>query len=364
MRALLDKSRAILEIWSQEHNIREISDLTGLTYNQVRNNYFKKFWKKNYLKRVSFGRYILGEKGVDRINSDLKILKSKEMILEMSKNKFSNKQIKKYLKKKLGLDLTDSAIFSQINLLRRNNEIKHRRVKEIDIKIDGVFYEFLGLILSDGHIGKYNIDFYNKDPSLISYYENLMGFWNLKFSKRIKSSGTYEISVYSIRFVSLVNSFLNNKRKLSKAILESKSSLKNSFLRGFYSGDGSVFISLSYRKSKSRWRMEPRISLAVFNKPILEQTMLILKSQGYRPISNGKDIHLNKKEDIKKFFHKIKFIEKGRISHSRYYKGFSKNVLLKYISTKFYKDKILKKLIVKANKKLIVKHIRNSLRSM
>ncbi|MCK5624565.1 hypothetical protein KAI04_01865 [Candidatus Pacearchaeota archaeon] len=364
MRVLLDKSRAILELWSQEHNIREISNLINFTYDQVRNNYFKKFWKKGYLERVSFGKYVLSEKGRDRINSDLKILKSKEIILELSKNKFSNKQIKKELKKKIGLDLTDSTIFSQVSLLRKKNEIKHRRIKEIKIKEDKDFYEFLGLILSDGYIGKYNIDFYNKDPVLISYYENLMDSWNLKFSKRIKSSGTYEISVYSIRFVSLVNKFLNNKKKLSKDILNGKRDLKNRFLRGFYSGDGSVFLSFSYRKSQAKWRVEPRISLAVFNKPILDQTILILNSQGYNSTGDAQNIHLGKRKDIKKFFREIKFIEKGRISHSRYYKGFSKNDLLKYISTKFDKDKTLKKLMKKPEKELIVRHIRDKLRSV
>lgn len=364
MRVLLDKSRAILELWYQEHNIREISDLISLTYNQVRNNYFKKFWKKGYLERVSFGRYILSREGKDRINSDIKIIKSKEIILELSRNKFSNKQIKKELKKKIGLDLTDSTIFSQVSFLRRKNEIKHRRIKEINISEDKVFYEFLGLILSDGYIGKYNVDFYNKDPILICYYENLMNLWNLKFLKRIKDSGAYELSVCSIRFVSLVNKFLNNKKGLSKDILEAKSILKNSFLRGFYSGDGSVFISFSYRKSRSKWRIEPRISLAVFNKPIMDQTISILNSQGYNPTNDEKNIHLSKKEDIKKFFREIKFIEKGRISHSRYYKGFSKNNLLKYISTKFDKDKTLKKLMKKPEKEPIVTHIRDKLRSM
>jgi len=364
MRVLLDKSRAILELWSQKHNIREISYLTNLTYDQVRNNYFKKFWKKGYLKRIAYGRYILSEKGRERINSDLVVLKAKEIILGLSKKGLSNKQIKKELKKKIGLDLTDSTIFSQVSLLRKKNEIKHRRIKEINIDENGDFYEFLGLILSDGHIGKYNVDFYNKDPILISYYENLMDSWNLKFLKRVKSSGTYEVSVYSIRFVFLVNKFLNNKKNLSKDVLKGKDNLRKRFLRGFYSGDGSVFLSFSYRKSLSKWRIEPRISLAVFNMPILNQTILILKSLGYSPTTDGKHIHLNKKKDIKKFFREIKFIEKGRISHSRYYKGFSKNNLLKYISTKFDRDKTLKKLIKRSEKEPMVAHIKDILRSM
>ncbi len=364
MRVLLDKSRTILELWSEEHNTKEISKLINLTYNQVRNNYFKKFWKKGYLKRVSLGRYILNGRGRSRIDFDLKIIKSREIILKLSKNKFNNTQIKDELRRKLNLDLTDSTIFSRINLLRKTNKIKHRRIKEIDIGLDRYFYEFLGLILSDGYIGKYNVDFYNKDPSLLSYYENLMNSWGLKFLKRIKESGVYEISVYSIHFVSLVNRFLFNKKKLSDDLLNAEKEVKNSFLRGFYAGDGSVFHSLSYRKSKERWKIEPRISLAVFNPGIMKDTLFILESLGYRPINDENNINLNRKEDIKRFFREIKFIEEGKISNSKNYKGFSKNQLLKYIATSLDNDETLKKLLKVSSKEPIINHIKNNLRSM
>lgn len=363
MRVLLDKSRIILERWSEEHNIGEISKLVNLTYDQVRNNYFKKFWKKGYLKRVSYGRYIINEKGKSKINFDLKVIKSRQMILELSKNKFSNQQIKSELKRKLGMDLTDSTIFSRINLLRQDHEIKHRRIKEINIKIDKSFYEFLGLILSDGYIGEYNIDFYNKDPSLISYYETLMNSWNQKFSKRFKESGVYEISVYSINLVSLVNKFLFNKKRFSDDLLNADKEIKNNLLKGFYSGDGSVFFSLSYRKSKEKWRIEPRVSLAVFNSRIMQDTLFILKALGYNPTNDENNINLNKKGDIKRFSREIKFIEGGK-SNSKYYGSFSKNQILKYIATHLDNDKTLKKLIKEPSKEPIVNHIKNRLISM
>lgn len=364
MRVLLDKSRRILKLWEKEHNIREISDLMGLTYDAVRNNYFKKFWKKGYLDRVSYGRYILNERGKKRIDLDLKIIQSREKILELGKKKFTNAQIKKEIKDNFGLNLTDSSIFSRIHLLKKEHYLKNRRIKEISIPLDEKFYGFLGLILSDGYIGEYNVAFYNKDSKLLSYYEGLMESWNQNFLKRIRDSGVYEISVYSIRLVSFVNKFLNNKKHLSRGLLEAKKVLQTNFLRGFYSGDGSVFFSLRYRKKYCRWYLEPRISLAVFNKRIMEDILLILNNLGYSPKHDGNNINLNKKKDIRKFFREIGFIEGGKISGSRNYNGFSKNQMLKYVANKMEGDEKLKYLLNEDSKEQIINHIKSGLSSM
>ena len=360
MRKLSDKSKEILCLWKKEHNISEIAKLSGLSYDQIRNNYFKRFWKKGYFERISYGKYALNEKGLKRIELEKKIVDSRKIILNLSKKGKSNLEIKKFLKDNLRLDLTNSTIFSRVHLLKKEHKIKSRRIKEISVNENKFFYEFLGLILSDGYIGDYKVCFYNKDKDILLYYEKLIGSWGLNFSKRLKESGVYEVSVHSIKLTNLVNLFLSNKKVLSNQILEGKDIFKKMFLRGFYSGDGSVFISISFNKKKSKWRIEPRISLAVFNKPIMEDALFILNSLGYSPIVNGEHICLSKKKDIFKFFKEIRFIEGGKISHSRYFKNFAKNDLLKYIALNLEKDSFLKN---EKDKSKIVSHICKELRN-
>ncbi len=354
MRTLKEKSRNILKSWSNEHNIQEIANSHNLTYNEIRNNYFKPFWRKGYLDRVSKGRYILNTKGKSKIKRDIEFLKSENIILKLSKKGLSNNEIKRKLK----IKLTDSSIFSKIYRLKQNHTIDNRRIKKIDkIKINKNFYEFLGLILSDGYIGKYNIDFYNKDISLLLYYYNITKNWGQKTYQRIKDSGATEIALYSIKLVRLVNKFLNNKKSLSDEIIKNEA-YQNYFLRGLFSGDGCAAISITYRNSKNRWRVEPFIALAVFNNNIMPQLLNLLKSKGYSPTFDKNCIRFSKRKDIKKFYKEIKFIKGCKIRQSKYWRGFEKNQVLKYIAN--FPDKSLKCYLTK-DKNQIVSHIKKKL---
>tara|TARA_Y100000310_G_scaffold266828_1_gene278516 strand:- start:9847 stop:10932 length:1086 start_codon:yes stop_codon:yes gene_type:complete len=361
MRVLLKKTRDILKLWSKENSIKDVSNIMGIPYKKLIDNYLKKFWKNDYLDKISKGRYILNKKGKSKINQDLNLLKLESLLLKLSKKRFTNEEIKKELKSKLNLELTDSSIFSKISRLRKLYEIKHRRIKEININIDNNFYEFLGLILSDGYIGKYEVVFTNKDYNLISYYKSMIKKWGQKTYQIKGESGASRLSTCSINLVALVNKFLNKKESLSDDILNGKINYQNCFLRGLYSGDGCIAISITPRKEK--WRVESFISLAVFNDKLMPSLIGLLKSLGYNPVFDKNQIRMHKKEDIKKFYKEIGFIKGGKIRQSQYWRGYEKNQVLKYVANYMGSDNELKGL-KKGTKEEIIKHIKTQLTRM
>jgi|TARA_B100001971_G_C18149389_1_gene514950 hypothetical protein len=62
MRVLLKKTRDILKLWSKENSIKDVSNIMGIPYKKLIDNYLKKFWKNDYLDKISKGRYILNKK--------------------------------------------------------------------------------------------------------------------------------------------------------------------------------------------------------------------------------------------------------------------------------------------------------------
>lgn len=362
---LKEKTIEIMKIWRTEHNIKEISVMVNESYEIIRNNYFKQFWKNNYLIRVGRGKYILNQKGEERIKENLKNKKADDLILKLSKTRKSNKIIKKELKTKIGVTITDSSIFSKIYRLRKKENIPKRNLKEINkIKINKDFYEFLGLILSDGYISKYCLDFYNKDQSLLNYYKKIVNENGLVTKERKKESGVTAQTIHSIKMVKLVNKFLNNKNELSEKITKVNKKHQKHFLKGVYSGDGSICLSLSYRKSKKRWRVEPFISLAVFNDKIIHSIVEILEENGFNPRKSKDTINLNKKKDIKRFYDKIRFINGSKIRKSKYWNGIEKNKVLKYSVCYLNKDIKLKHLKKQGEKEQIINHIKERLAQM
>ncbi len=358
MQILTKKSRDILECWSEEHNIREISKLSNLKYDIIRNNHFKYFKKCDYLNRISKGRYILNKKGKDKLNKDLIQLESEKIILETSKKKASNKDINKILYKKLNQNMTDSALFSKIYRLRKKHNIIRRHIKEINkINVNKSFYEVLGLISSDGYISKYYIEFSNKDKRMLKEYRDIAIGWGLKSSERISGNNGTLITIHSINFVNLINKYLNNKKRLSKEIIYGERKLQNAFLKGLFSGDGCVSISISFRKNSNTWRVESCVSLAAKNENIKYPAYIMLKNLGYTPNLGDKNVWIRKKEDISKFRKEIGFVGGSKIRKSKSFKGLEKNKLLDYVVKNLQKDRILKKLKTQKDKEKIVNHI-------
>jgi intein/homing endonuclease len=161
--------------------------------------------------------------------------------------------------------------------------------------------------------------------------------------------------------VALVNKFLNKKESLSDDILNGKINYQNCFLRGLYSGDGCIAISITPRKEK--WRVEYFISLAVFNDKLMPSLIGLLKSLGYNPVFDKNQIRMHKKEDIKKFYKEIGFIKGGKIRQSQYWRGYEKNQVLKYVANYMGSDNELKGL-KKGTKEEIIKHIKTQLTRM
>jgi len=365
MQYLTKKSKRVLKLWKREHSIGEIAELSKEEYNIIRNNYFKHFKRKSYLDRLSRGRYMISEKGKEKLAQDSKHLKMNSTILKLSRKKYSNKEIKKKIMEELNHEITDSSLFSKIYRLRKTYNIKRRNTKYLkDIEINEDFFEFLGLILSDGHIRKYQIEFTNKDKAILDRYKKTITQCGLDFREKLIQLEATKIIVYSLNFVNIVNRFLNNKKKLSDKLIKNKKSMQNAFLRGLYSGDGCSGISISYRKIKNKWRVEPFISLSAFNHNIRNPVFLMLRDKGYTPIMDNRNVRLIRKKDILKFSKEIRFIDGLKIRKSKYWNGLEKNKVLNYIANDINDDYNLKKLTVQIDKDNLVNYIKGRLTNM
>ncbi|MAG52387.1 MAG: hypothetical protein CMH62_00320 [Nanoarchaeota archaeon] len=362
MKLLTEKTKDVLNLWLKEHSIKEISNITGIANKRINDSYVKRFWKNGYLDRISKGRYILNEKGKEKLNQDINFLKSENLILKLSKNGCTNHEIKNKLKTELNLDLSNSSIFSKIHRFKKSDKIGDRRIKNIDsIKIDKNFYEFLGLILSDGYIGRYEVIFSNKDNSMVSNFEKLIRKWDQNLYQIEGESGAIRSALFSVKLSELVNSFLNDKRYLSEKILNGGFVKQNYFLKGLYSGDGCIAVSLRMRKKIVL--IEFFISLAVFNEELTPSIVKLLESKGYNPKFNKTHIRMQKKEDIKRFFKEVKFVKGAKIRKSKYWNGFEKNKLLDYVVNYMQKDNKLRNLR-RTTKEKVIEHIKKQLTKM
>ena len=210
-------------------------------------------------------------------------------------------------------------------------------------------------------IGKYEVVFSNKDSSMVSNFESLVNSWNQNIYQIEGESGAIRSALFSIKLSELVNSFLNDKKYLSEKIMKGNSTNQNYFLKGLYSGDGCIAVSLRVRNQNVL--IEPFMSLAVFNEELNPSIVKLLESKGYTPKFNKTHIRMQRKEDLKKFFEEVKFVKGAKIRKSKYWNGFEKNKLLDYVVNYMDKDSKLKDL-KKTTKEKVIKHIKLQLTKM
>ncbi len=363
---LTNKSLEILKSFRTKQNIHSVANRFDTYYDVIRNNHFKYFWKEGYLNRVGRGYYIISRKG-KWIIKRIKILnKIDAVILEEAKKGRNNKEIINLIREMYCRKLSYPSIYSKIYRLRKKYNFHDRRKNYIKIptNFSEELAELLGLIFSDGYISKYSVCFYNTSKALLIRFEHLVNklFGLSNPLKRTMQSGAIEINFRSIELYSYLYMLIENKSKIPKEILNGDDETKIAFLRGYFSGDGGVCLSIWKRKSSSKFEFAFCVFLACKKrKNILLLSARILKSLGIECRIQDGVIYVSSWDGVYKFSERVRFIENCIITkNSKIWNGFEKNQVLDYIVNHLRYNKRLKEL-AHGNKKEIVEYIKNNL---
>ena len=209
------------------------------------------------------------------------------------------------------------------------------------------FWEVVGLLLADGSIradkkhGHFEVAFAGKDEILIQEFKECMRklFGDIHLSEK---TGKHNVKIIRIFKRNVVNFFLQFlpewKRKGNKVlnfppVSNLPHSCLKSFIRGFFSAEGSAVLGCKWHKLKKRWIINKRIQATLKNESLKFFVAEVLKELGFSPSVWKNEVVLTKKEDILKFSKDIRFLEGVKISRkSRVWHGVEKNKILDIIA--------------------------------
>ena len=164
--------------------------------------------------------------------------------------------------------------------------------------------EFLGIMLGDGHISltQVMVTLGNKELSYVKYVAKIITkLFKVRPKIRTRIMGHRDVyfgSTETVRWL-LSEGLVHNKVKSQVKIPEwifSKSSFIDSFLKGFFDTDGSVY------------RLKFGVQLAFTNRslPMLEGVKKCLSINGYHPSRTSLfRVYLTRKPDVKRFFSEV-----------------------------------------------------------
>jgi len=223
----------------------------------------------------------------------------------------------------------------------------------------------LGLLLSDGEVNNKSnkILFSNKSEALHEVFkeklESLFGIQ--KFTSWIDKKGVKITEVKNKDVREFLTKFLSDFRRKKvkgeerfpslqteklRKLLENKNNARK-FLQAFFSGDGSVVLSVKWHKRKSSWVFSRRVQVSCKNPSLRKFVAALLKTHFHmKPSVWDREIALERREDIQKFAEEINFLPSVRISRkSKNWFGIEKKALLEVllktfgISTRSFKKK-------------------------
>jgi hypothetical protein len=216
-----------------------------------------------------------------------------------------------------------------------------------EVKNKKEFWEIVGLLLADGtvRINKkhrhFELIFAGKEEKLIQVFEDNMKriFGDLHFTERVDRKQVKIVRVCNKTVVEILQSFIPDwKRKENNNIrLPSIENIPSdnliSFVRSFFSAEGSVILGCKWHKTKKLWIVNKRIQVTVKNESLKIFVKKILEKLGFRPSIWKNEVLLTKKEDILKFAKEIRFLDGVRISKkSRTWFGVEKNKILDVVA--------------------------------
>ncbi len=233
------------------------------------------------------------------------------------------------------LNVSPKTIFSRLRRLKIDT-VPHKKNKYRNQRSDIVLplpsrelAEFIGILYGDGHISHFQISVTlgNKELSYVRYVAILMkkvfggqpkiSVRSYESDGQVYRNRYYDVYLGSVKASKwcIEHGLVQNKRKSPVCVTDwifSQESYMNSFLRGFFDTDGSIY-ALSFGL---------QISFNNTSLSILKALQKALISLKYRPSSiSCNKIYLTRKTDIKRFFQEI---QPSNRKHIERYRNFSK----------------------------------------
>lgn len=244
-------------------------------------------------------------------------------------NKYKSELIKLYIKKNKSLKevsnilrISEQGVFRRLIRLGiktqpylKNNYLKKRGDVKLPTKYSEDLAEFFGIMLGDGHLSHFQVvvSLGNKEEDYAKYVKSLIEkIFKTKVKISVRATGYRDIYLGSV----VVTKWLSNQGLVSNKVkyqvdvpkwIFTKNIFMQSFLRGFFDTDGSVY----------KLRYGVQVSFCNRSLPILRSLQLILKKLKYSPSNiSGYNLYLTKKQDVKNFF---EFVKPSNSKHLRRY---------------------------------------------
>lgn len=165
--------------------------------------------------------------------------------------------------------------------------------------------EFFGIMLGDGHISHFQamVTLGTKELAYVEYVARLIEMlFGGPATVSIRKDGYRDVYVGSVRLTSWLRDQGLVSNKVASQVdappwIFSKSEYMNSFLRGFFDTDGSVY----------RLRFGIQISLTNRSRPLLHSLQGMLSRLGYKPSAvSACRVYLTRKDDVSRFFNEVR----------------------------------------------------------
>ena len=220
------------------------------------------------------------------------------------------------------LNISEGTVFDRLKRLdiptnprNKTRYCNRSRTVVVPNKRSAKLAEFYGVMLGDGHISHFQIvvTLGTKELSYVEYVASLMTeLFDAKPTILIRKDGYRDVyfgSVDLIRYLK-ADGFVTNKVKhqvdIPRWIFEKKEWM-NSFVRGFFDTDGSVY----------QLRFGIQVSFTNKSTRLLISLHKILITLGYKPSAISTDrIYLTRRGDLARFFSEVK---PANTKHSRRY---------------------------------------------
>lgn len=212
--------------------------------------------------------------------------------------------------KKIGL--AQSTIFDRLNRLNIKSTPHLKKGycnKRTDIRIpvshSKELAEFIGIMLGDGHISHFQtiVTLGSKEESYVHYVAKLINrIFKIKPKISIKKNGYRDVYVGSVELTKWLRSqgLKNNKVKSQVSVpswIFSDRKLIESFVRGFFDTDGSVY----------KLRHGIQISFTNHSEKLLKCVKIALEKLKYNPSEmTSNKVYLTRVSDVRRFFKEIK----------------------------------------------------------
>ena len=225
------------------------------------------------------------------------------------------------------LDLADQTVFRRLKRLgistcpeRKPNYLRKRKDVRLPSEYSKELAEFLGIMLGDGHISKYQtiVTLGTKELDYVQYVAELMSrLFGVPATIIVEKNGYHDVYIGSIDLTRWLrgHGLVSNKVRDQVDVpgwITNDPEWMQAFIRGFFDTDGSIY----------RLRFGCQISLTNHSLPLLRSLRVMLSKLGYKPSEvSAYRVYLTRRGDVKRFFEEVR---PANTKHTRRFEVISK----------------------------------------